>query len=48
MFVPAHQQIRQRHWILVAAMLALFMAAIEVTIVATVMPTIITELGGFS
>ncbi|MEI2264662.1 MDR family MFS transporter [Erwinia sp. CGal63] len=37
-----------RHWILIAAMLAMFMAAIEVTIVATAMPTIVAELGGFS
>lgn len=37
-----------RHWILIAVMLAMFMAAIEVTIVATAMPTIIAELGGFS
>ncbi|MCH5465853.1 MFS transporter, partial [Levilactobacillus sp. HBUAS51416] len=28
--------------------LAIFMAAIEVTIVATAMPTIVAELGGFS
>lgn len=38
----------QRHWVLIACMLAMFMAAIEVTIVATAMPTIIAELGGFS
>ncbi len=37
-----------RHWILIACMLAMFMAAIEVTIVATAMPTIIADLGGFS
>jgi EmrB/QacA subfamily drug resistance transporter len=37
-----------RHWILIGCMLAMFMAAIEVTIVATAMPTIIAELGGFS
>ncbi|MDF7652056.1 MFS transporter [Pantoea sp. Acro-805] len=37
-----------RHWILIACMLAMFMAAIEVTIVATAMPTIIAELGGFA
>ncbi len=40
--------VTQRHWILIASMLAMFMAAIEVTIVATAMPTIIAELGGFS
>lgn len=37
-----------RHWILAGCMLAMFMAAIEVTIVATAMPTIIADLGGFS
>lgn len=42
------QQVAHRPWILIAAMLAMFMAAIEVTIVATAMPTIIAELGGFS
>ncbi|MBP2171321.1 EmrB/QacA subfamily drug resistance transporter [Erwinia toletana] len=41
-------QVTHRHWILIAAMLAMFMAAIEVTIVATAMPTIVAELGGFS
>lgn len=40
--------VKSRHWILIASMLAMFMAAIEVTIVATAMPTIIAELGGFS
>jgi EmrB/QacA subfamily drug resistance transporter len=44
----AQHQVTHRHWILLAAMLAMFMAAIEVTIVATAMPTIIAELGGFS
>lgn len=43
-----NNRVTHRHWILVASMLAIFMAAIEVTIVATAMPTIITELGGFS
>ncbi|QKJ87108.1 MFS transporter [Paramixta manurensis] len=42
------QRVEHRHWILIACMLAMFMAAIEVTIVATAMPTIIAELGGFS
>ena len=41
-------QVAQRHWVLIAAMLAMFMAAIEVTIVATAMPTIVAELGGFA
>ncbi len=41
--IPAH-----RGWILTACMLAMFMAAVEVTIVATAMPTIVTDLGGFA
>lgn len=41
--VPAH-----RGWILFACMMAMFMAAIEVTIVATAMPSIIADLGGFA
>ncbi|MDU5472750.1 MULTISPECIES: MDR family MFS transporter [Pantoea] len=44
----AHLQVSHRGWILFACMLAMFMAAIEVTIVATAMPTIIVDLGGFS
>lgn len=44
----AEIQTGNRHWILVACMLAMFMSAIEVTIVATAMPTIIADLGGFS
>ena len=43
----AHQPVAHRHLILIACMLAMFMAAIEVTIVATAMPTIIAQLGGF-
>ncbi|CUU23986.1 MULTISPECIES: MDR family MFS transporter [Duffyella] len=39
---------RRRPLILIACMLAMFMAAIEVTIIATAMPTIIASLGGFS
>ncbi|CAK8738474.1 Putative multidrug resistance protein MdtD [Sodalis praecaptivus] len=37
----------RRGWILIACMLAMFMAAVEVTIVATAMPDIIASLGGF-
>ncbi|AVF34582.1 MDR family MFS transporter [Rahnella sikkimica] len=37
-----------RPLILTACMLSMFMAAVEVTIVATAMPTIIGDLGGFS
>jgi EmrB/QacA subfamily drug resistance transporter len=40
---PQHRTV-----ILIACMLAMFMAAVEVTIVATAMPTIIGDLGGFS
>lgn len=36
-----------RKWILIACMLAMFMAAVEVTIVATAMPNVITDLNGF-
>lgn len=38
----------RRGAVLLACMLATFMAAIEVTIVSTAMPTIIADLGGFS
>ncbi|WHP81926.1 MDR family MFS transporter [Edwardsiella anguillarum] len=38
----------KRVLVLAACMLATFMAAIEVTIVSTAMPTIIADLGGFS
>jgi len=38
---------RQRRWVLCAAMLAMFMAAVESTIVSTAMPTIVAALGGF-
>ncbi|PTQ56116.1 MAG: Multidrug resistance protein B [Candidatus Carbobacillus altaicus] len=45
----AHGVNRQKHrpLILVAVLLAMFMAAVESTIVATAMPTIVGELGGF-
>lgn len=38
---------KQRKFILIACMLATFMAAVEVTIVATAMPKIIADLSGF-
>lgn len=38
----------KRPFILAAVMLAMFMAAIEATIVSTAMPAIVRELGGFS
>ncbi|MFC0226997.1 MDR family MFS transporter [Serratia aquatilis] len=40
--------VARRPLILIACMLAMFMSAIEATIVATAMPTIIGDLGGFS
>ncbi|MBJ7220796.1 MULTISPECIES: MDR family MFS transporter [unclassified Brenneria] len=43
-----HPPVAHRHWVLIACMLAMFTAAIEVTIVATALPTIIADLGGFS
>ncbi|HXQ49756.1 MAG TPA: MDR family MFS transporter [Stellaceae bacterium] len=36
-----------RRWVFAAALMTNFMAAIEVTIVATAMPTIVGDLGGF-
>lgn len=46
----AHSPVHPKHrpLILMACMLSMFMAAVEVTIVATAMPTIIADLGGFS
>src|SRR6201987_900221 len=35
-----------RSWVLIAAMMAVFMAAVESTIIATAMPTIVGLLGG--
>lgn len=37
-----------RGWVTVALLLAMFMTAIEITIVSTAMPKIVAELGGFS
>ena len=37
----------RRRWIFVAAMIVSFVSAIEVTIVATAMPTIVGALGDF-
>lgn len=39
--------LRRRRWLLAAMMLAMFMAAVEGTIVATAMPSIVADLGGF-
>jgi EmrB/QacA subfamily drug resistance transporter len=49
---PARQRagadrVRGRPLVLAAAMMAIFMAAVESTIVATAMPTIVADLGGF-
>ncbi|MGY2795877.1 EmrB/QacA subfamily drug resistance transporter [Ewingella americana] len=46
-FVPLVSH-KRRPLILIACMLSMFMAAVEATIVATAMPTIIADLGGFS
>lgn len=37
----------RRHFVLAAALMAMFMAAVEATIVATAMPTIVATLGSF-
>jgi EmrB/QacA subfamily drug resistance transporter len=37
----------RRRWVLVAACTAIFMSAVEATIIATAMPTIVAALGGF-
>ena len=37
----------RRHFVLAAALMAMFMAAVEATIVATAMPTIVASLGSF-
>jgi EmrB/QacA subfamily drug resistance transporter len=42
---PLHRT--RRRWIMAAAMMAMFMAAVESTIVSTAMPTIVATLGGF-
>lgn len=44
------QQVKQtkRPFVLIAVMLAMFMGAVEATIVATAMPAIAADLGGFS
>ncbi|HEY6336660.1 MAG TPA: MDR family MFS transporter [Alphaproteobacteria bacterium] len=45
--IQPSQSRTRRPFVLAATMLAMFMAAVEATIVATAMPTIIAELGGF-
>ena len=39
--------VRRRRLVMTAVMMAMFMAAVESTIVATAMPTIVADLGGF-
>jgi EmrB/QacA subfamily drug resistance transporter len=39
--------LRHRRWVMTAAMMAMFMAAVESTIVSTAMPTIVATLGDF-
>lgn len=48
MSAPGTSQRTRRGPVLAAMMLAMFMSAVEATIVATAMPTIVAELGGFS
>lgn len=43
-----HKQQTKKPFVLAAVMLAMFMAAIEATIVATAMPAIVGDLGGFT
>lgn len=42
------QRRTNRPYVLVAIMLAMFMAAVEATVVSTAMPAIVAEIGGFS
>jgi EmrB/QacA subfamily drug resistance transporter len=44
---PFHISTARRRWIVAACAAAMFMGAVEATIVATAMPTIVGELGGF-
>lgn len=39
---------RQRRWVLIALMLTMMLAAMDVTIVSTAIPQIVTDLGGFT
>ncbi|HEU4611925.1 MAG TPA: MFS transporter, partial [Kofleriaceae bacterium] len=45
---PAHPSQARRTVVVGCVMLAMFMAAVEVTIVATALPQIVAKLGGFS
>jgi EmrB/QacA subfamily drug resistance transporter len=46
--VPERPDERRRRLVLAACMIATFMAAVESTIVATIIPTIVSDLGGFN
>src|SRR5487761_626561 len=43
----SHDFLLRRRMVTAGCMLAIFMAAVEATIVATAMPTIVADLGGF-
>jgi EmrB/QacA subfamily drug resistance transporter len=45
--LPVQRKVRPRRLILAACLIATFMAAVESTIVATIIPTIVSDLGGF-
>lgn len=42
------EQVTHRGWVTAALLLSMFMTAIEITIVATAMPRIVADLGGFA
>jgi EmrB/QacA subfamily drug resistance transporter len=46
-YVPGRPDDGRRNLVLAACLIATFMAAVESTIVATIIPTIVSELGGF-
>ncbi len=49
MATPGSQQkVTHRGWVTTALLLSMFMTAIEITIVATAMPRIVADLGGFA
>jgi hypothetical protein len=45
--IPTGEALFRRRLVTTACMLAMFMASVEGTIVATAMPTIVADLGGF-
>src|ERR1700689_4311098 len=46
--LPEPRKVERRQLILAACLIATFMAAVESTIVATIIPTIVSDLGGFN